>query len=132
MVIYRIIYFGVVFGLVFQTFKNSCMYVFSKSNRSLIKFMADLFSMIFLSCEPLRALRNLIRMEKILHNSLGLLFLGKDCEYRFRPRDNRSGGTDYLTASAQEHAHITGCIIVIFLRSDNHTSWLDIESRVMG
>ena len=31
-----IVYFGVVFDLVFQTRKNSCMYIFSDSSRSLI------------------------------------------------------------------------------------------------
>ena len=48
LVIYRIVYFGVVFYLVFQIFINSCMYVFSNSNPYLIKFMAVFFSMRFL------------------------------------------------------------------------------------
>ena len=42
--------FGVVFDLVFQTYNNSHKYIFSKSNCSLIKFMAVFFGMHFLSC----------------------------------------------------------------------------------
>ena len=47
MVIYRIVYFGVVFDLVFQMCINSRTYVFSKSNKSLIKLMAVFFSIQF-------------------------------------------------------------------------------------
>ena len=45
LVIYRIVYFGMVFDLVFQICINSHTYVFSNSNRSLIGFMAVFFSM---------------------------------------------------------------------------------------
>ena len=42
--IYRIVYFGVIFDLVIQKCKNFRGYVSSKSNRSLIKLIALLFS----------------------------------------------------------------------------------------
>ena len=45
LVIYRIIYFGGVFDLVFQTCKNFGTYVFSNYYGSLINFIAVLFSM---------------------------------------------------------------------------------------
>ena len=45
LVIYRIVYFGVVFDLGFQICINSCTYVFSNFNRSLIEFLAIFFSM---------------------------------------------------------------------------------------
>ena len=48
MVIYRIVYFGVVFDLIFQISINSHTYAFSNSYRSLIEFMAVFFSMRFL------------------------------------------------------------------------------------
>ena len=45
---YRIVYFGVVFNLFFQIYINSCAYVFSNPNRSLIELFDVFFSMRFL------------------------------------------------------------------------------------
>ena len=52
LVIYRIVYFGVVFDLVFQICINSRTYVFSNSNRSLIEFMASRSGRSNLTCSP--------------------------------------------------------------------------------
>ena len=58
MIIYIIVYFGVVFNLLFQAYKDSCMYafqrknyfmyIFSKYNHYLRKLFTVLFSKPFL------------------------------------------------------------------------------------
>ena len=48
LVIYRIVYFGVVFHLIFQICINYRTYIFSKSNHSLIEFIIDDVTWYFL------------------------------------------------------------------------------------
>ena len=56
LVIYRIVYFRVVFDLVFQTCKNSRTNVFLKSDRPLFEFMVIFLSMRFFKLQYVESL----------------------------------------------------------------------------